>query len=257
MLPESVELRHLAIDLAMRAGELLLTSVTAGDEPTTAKTSPTDVVTAVDHASESLIVDGILQERPDDGILAEEGAERSGSSGITWVIDPLDGTVNYVYGIPYYAVSIAATAAGVSEVGVVHAPQLRETYVAVRGAGATLNGEPLKRTTAPPLEQALVATGFPYVAERRASHGALVARILPEVRDIRRLGSAALDFCGVAAGHVDGYFERNLRPWDAAAGALIAEEAGCSVELIGDDVFAGMWLTTAPGLESDLRELLI
>ena len=188
-------------------------------------------MTEADQASERLIRTRIGEARPDDGFLGEEGTDIAGTSGIRWVVDPIDGTVNYLYGLPNYSVSIAAWRGEEYLVGVVLNPATGDEYAAAAGAGATLNGRPIRVRDAVPLAQSLVATGFNYEREIRADQGAAVARLLPQVRDIRRLGSCALDLCAVAAGAVDGYVEEGTNPWDYAAGALIAREAGATVEL--------------------------
>jgi myo-inositol-1(or 4)-monophosphatase len=173
-----------------------------------------------------MLVKLIMSERPDDGLLAEEGTERESGTGIRWVIDPLDGTVNYLYGLENFAVSIAAEDADGPIVGVVHNPLTKRTFHAIRGVGASVDGRPLKVRDPVPMEHALVATGFGYDPENRRRQGALIAALLPRIRDIRRIGSAALDLCAVASGSVDAYFEEGVKAWDIAAGGLIAQEAG-------------------------------
>ena len=228
------ELLELAVRLAAEAGRVLVEERPRDLGVASTKSSPTDIVTVMDQRSEKLIVEGILAARPDDGILGEEGASREGTSGVRWVIDPIDGTVNYLYEIPMWCVSIGVEIAGETVAGVVEAPMLGETFTALRGHGAWRNGEPIRiRGGQPgdalPLSAALVATGFGYAAQRRAVQGRIVAELLPLVRDIRRAGSAALDLCSVACGRVDAYFERGTNAWDIAAGALIVEEAGGKV----------------------------
>ena len=192
------------------------------------KSSATDLVTRADRASEELIVSRLLAQRPNDGLFAEEGSRRPGTSGLEWVIDPIDGTTNFVYGYPGFAVSIAASDAQGALIGVVHDPLRRETFTAIRGAGSFCDGKQIiARQTAPPLAEALLATGFGYGADRRGEQGELLARVLPKVRDIRRGGSAALDLCSVAVGRVDAYYEGGLGRWDREAGVLVATEAGC------------------------------
>ncbi|MBZ4018855.1 inositol monophosphatase family protein [Streptomyces purpurogeneiscleroticus] len=220
------ELLALALEAARRAGELLRDGRPADLGVAATKSSPIDVVTDMDIASEKLITGFLSQRRPEDGFLGEEGASAEGSSGVRWVIDPIDGTVNYLYGQPAWAVSIAAQKDGETVVGVVAAPMRGETSHAVLGGGAFLNNAPIRVRPAPPLSQALVGTGFGYVAERRAAQAAVLASLLPQVRDIRRGGSAAIDLCDVACGRLDAYYERGLNPWDFAAGELIAREAG-------------------------------
>lgn len=202
-----------------------------GVERADTKSSATDMVTEFDHASERLIVDRLLAARPYDGVLGEEGAAAAGSSGVHWVIDPIDGTTNFLYGLPSWGVSIAATDALGTIVGAVFVPSSGEMFAAVRGAGATLDGVTIRAGACTELSSALVATGFGYEAERRRRQGARVAALLPHVRDIRRLGAASVDLCYVAAGRIDAYYEEGLGVWDFAAGELIARESGC---LTGD-----------------------
>ncbi|CAL9397705.1 Inositol-1-monophosphatase [Streptomyces sp. enrichment culture] len=229
--PLHAELLELAREAARRAGELLRDGRPADLAVHATKSSPVDVVTEMDLAAEKLITGLIAERRPHDGVLGEEGAATEGTSGVRWVVDPLDGTVNYLYGLPSWAVSIAAEQDGETVVGVVAAPMRGETYHAVRGGGAWVTGaregeRRLACRPAPPLDQALVSTGFAYVAEVRAHQAEIAGKVIPRVRDIRRGGSAAIDLCDVAAGRLDGYYERGLNPWDLAAGDLIAREAG-------------------------------
>jgi myo-inositol-1(or 4)-monophosphatase len=206
------------------------------------KSSRTDPVSDADRASEAAIVAVISRDRPGDGLFGEEGSRRPDHSGLRWVIDPLDGTVNYLYGLADVAVSIACeqrTAHGwEAVVGVVHDPGRGETFTAVRGGGAYRDGGPLSVPEPVDLPDALVATGFGYRAEARSRQAAVVAALLPRVRDIRSHGSAALELCRVAAGRCDGYYEDELGRWDWAAGALIAAEAGATVTRFGDGVLA-------------------
>ncbi|MFJ3925062.1 inositol monophosphatase family protein [Streptomyces sp. NPDC090022] len=220
------ELLELALEAARQAGALLRDGRPDDLAVAATKTSPIDVVTEMDLAAEKLITGFLAERRPADGFLGEEGASSEGTSGVRWVIDPLDGTVNYLYGLPSWAVSIAAEFRGEVVVGVVEAPLRGETYHAVLGGGAWLGGARMSCRDAAPLDQALVATGFGYLQTRRAHQAEVAARIIPVVRDIRRGGSAAVDLCDVAAGRLDGYYERGLNPWDLAAGDLIAREAG-------------------------------
>lgn len=199
------------------------------DQETSSKSSPTDLVTATDRASEAAIVHYLTTQRPKDGILAEEGSERVGTSGVCWVIDPLDGTTNFFYGHPGFSVSIAACDESGPLVGVVLDPWRQETFQAALGSGSTLNGRSLRCRTDTNLSLALVATGFAYREAQRRKQAEIVAQLLPHIRDIRRVGSAALDLCSVAAGRVDAYFEVGLQPWDLAAGSLVAAEAGAFV----------------------------
>jgi len=201
------------------------------------KSSATDAVTAIDRASEDFIRTRLLVERPDDSIIGEEGDDHAGVSNVSWLVDPIDGTVNFIYGIPAYAVSIAASIDGEVVAGFVINVVSGESWGAVRGEGAWYwaspnDAQPLRSARPAPaggLGQILVATGFNYVADVRARQAAAVAQMITQVRDIRRFGSAALDLCAVAMGRVDTFVEQGLQPWDLAAGALIAQEAGLVV----------------------------
>jgi myo-inositol-1(or 4)-monophosphatase len=250
-------LTRLAEDVAGAAADLLRRGLDRGRDGVTTKTSDTDMVTEMDRAAEELIVERLLAARPDDSILAEEGTGRDGTSSVRWVIDPLDGTTNYLYGHLRYGVSIAAEVEGQAAVGVVADPSLHEVFTAHRGGGAFLNGKPISHTGQDDLATALLATGFSYVAEQRARQAEVLTRVLPAVRDIRRHGSAALDLCWVACGRVDGYYEVGLQPWDIAAGVLIAAEAGalvCGVD--GGPPSPASVLAAAPQLGDALLRLL-
>ncbi|MDP1876064.1 MAG: inositol monophosphatase family protein [Actinomycetota bacterium] len=224
------------------------------------KSTPTDSVTAMDRGSELLIRAAILSERPDDAILGEEGGERTGSTGVRWVIDPLDGTVNYVHRLPLWGVSIAVEEQGMASVGVVVTPVLDEAYIAVRGQGAWrvrgARAERIHVSDCRVLDRALVATGFDYDAGRRAEQGAVAGRLVAEVADLRRSGSAVVDLCWLASGQVDAYFERGLNPWDLAAGALIAHEAGAVVTGLTAEAPDGVVVASAPGIASQFRRSL-
>jgi myo-inositol-1(or 4)-monophosphatase len=221
------QLRVLAADLAQRAGTLIAEGRRTGTGSVATKSTTTDLVTEYDRASEQLIVGALRATRPADGIVGEEGTADTGTSGISWLIDPIDGTTNFFYGLPGYAVSIAAADADGTVAGAVYIPATNELFSAARGEGATLNGHPIHPSTTTDLRQSLIATGFSYHAERRLTQIARLQHIIGEVRDIRRIGAAAPDLCYVAAGRVDAYFEEGLGPWDLAAGEIIAREAGC------------------------------
>ncbi|MBE3202057.1 MULTISPECIES: inositol monophosphatase family protein [Parafrankia] len=253
--PAAAELLGLGLDVAREAGALLLAGREGTVEAEATKSSPTDIVTALDRASEALVSRRLREARPQDGLLGEEGSDTPGTSGVRWIVDPLDGTVNFLYRLPNWAVSIAAEVAGEVVAGVVHAPALGLTYTAVRGGGALrwttaaatahtsagpgadagagtpgeADPEKLTGSTVTDLRGALVATGFGYTEQRRTAQVAVLTRVVPRVRDIRRMGAAALDLCAAAAGTVDAYYERGLHPWDHAAGALVASEAGLRV----------------------------
>jgi myo-inositol-1(or 4)-monophosphatase len=220
------ELLAVALEAARQAGALLRDGRPADLGVAATKSSPVDVVTEMDLASEKLIVELITGRRPQDGYLGEEGTERPSESGVRWVVDPLDGTVNYLYGQPNWGVSVAAELNGEVVVAVVAVPARGELFQAVLGRGALLDGRPLATRPAPPWGQALVATGFNYVLPVRVHQAEVLHRLMPELRDIRRGGAAAVDLCDLAAGRLDGYYERGLAPWDLAAGGLIAREAG-------------------------------
>jgi myo-inositol-1(or 4)-monophosphatase len=220
------ELGKLAADFAAGAGALVA-SYASAEQHVTAKSTETDLVTASDRAAENWLVEQILKARPADAILGEEGGERGGTSGVRWVIDPIDGTVNFVLGIPQYAVSVAAEVDGTVVAGAVCNAATGELFTAFAGGGAFLDGTPLHGPRDVPLARAVVGTGFGYEAGRRARQVALLAALLPQIADVRRMGAAALDLCAVAAGRLDAYFEIGLNAWDYAAGVLIATEAGC------------------------------
>ena len=221
------ELLILAEGIAQRAGELLSNRPDTFD--INEQSSARDFATRMDHASEKLIVSEILAARPEDGIIGEEGANRESQSGITWVIDPIDGTVNYFYNLPGWNISIAAKDDEGVLIGIVYAPTLNSMWRASRGGGAFLNDRAIHCSKAEHLEDSLIATGFSYDLAERVRQGEKIASVIPRVRDIRRNGAAAVDLCHVASGAVDGYFESGLKEWDLAAGGLIAREAGALV----------------------------
>ena len=219
--------REVAVAAARAAGEILRAGF--GGEQSVRYKGEVDPVTEVDERAEKKI-GGMLREAfPDYGILAEEGGAMPGGGEHRWIVDPLDGTVNYAHGLPVFCVSIALERAGELVLGVVHDPMREETYVAERGGGATLNGSPIRVTDTAEMIRALVATGFPYDRDTMPAALDLFARFAVVTQGMRRLGSAALDVCYVAAGRFDAYYERGVRPWDIAAGALILEEAGGTV----------------------------
>lgn len=255
--PDLDDLLALAVDLARRAGSLAL-SMREGIEVQETKSTPTDVVTAADTAAERLIVEGLAAARPGDGLLGEEGADDVGSTGVRWVVDPVDGTVNFLYGLPQWAVSLGVEVEGVTEVGVVFDPAKDELFTAVRGRGAHLNGRGLRCTEVSDLGQVLLATGFGYDARRRQAQAALLPTLLPIVRDVRRMGAGALDLCAVAAGRVDAYYEQGMSPWDWTAGALIAREAGARVGgLRGRPEGSDLVVAASPGVFDALHDLLV
>ena len=215
------------------------------------------MVSDADRDAEAVIEAVLLGERPGDGIVAEEGSATPGTSGVRWVIDPLDGTTNYLYGHPGWAVSIAAEDAEGVVAGVVADAVHGEVFTATRGGGARRDARPIACSSRDDVATALVGTGFAYDPERRRAQGEVVAALLPRVRDIRRMGAAAVDLCSVACGRLDAYFERGLGWWDLAAGGLIATEAGAVVSAIdGGPVVPGSVLAAGPGLITPLRDLL-
>ncbi|MBU4214785.1 MAG: inositol monophosphatase [Actinobacteria bacterium] len=233
------ELRDIAERVARRAGDLVRDGRPDRVEVAATKSSPQDVVTAMDLASEALLRDLLGAARPGDGVLGEEGGFTPGRTGVTWVVDPIDGTVNYLYGLANYAVMVAAVLMpddGVPDpatwtvlASCVHAPGDGRTFTAGRGAGSWLDGRRLELREPGPLDLCLVGTGFGYRREVRELQGRVLAELLPQVRDIRRLGSAGLDLCTLATGGLDLYFERGLQPWDLAAPSLVVTEAGGQV----------------------------
>ncbi|MEY9211121.1 inositol monophosphatase [Thermobifida halotolerans] len=254
--PDPRELLDLALEAARKGGALAARGQ-EGISVLDTKSSPTDVVTEMDRATEELIRGVLLGARPSDAILGEEGGAARGSSGVRWLVDPIDGTVNYLYGRAEWGVSVAAEVDGVVVAGVVEAPVRGRTYTAVRGGGARRNGEPISAAPPTTLDMALVATGFGYEARRRRRQAEVLATVLPRVRDIRRLGSAALDLCAVAEGTVNAYYERGTNPWDWGAGALIAAEAGARVAgLRGAPPNFDLLLAAVPGLFEQLHDLL-
>lgn len=286
---EPSQLLELAVHAAVRAGRMLTSGRSPGrPKVVRTKSSPTDVVTEMDRASERLIIDHIRAERPHDAFLGEEGGcvqPAANQTVVRWIIDPIDGTVNYLYGLADWAVSIAAEWSGTVLAGVVHVPERGELFTAIRGRGSWLRHaahdphdphDPHDRHDVhdPPggrgadavrlrcgaevrLAQALVATGFGYEAATRAVQGRVVAALLPAVRDIRRGGSCAVDLCSVAAGRVDAYYERGINYWDRAAGGLIAAEAGALLGgLPGEPPGPELTIAAVPGVFEELQRLL-
>ena len=247
------------LDLAERcaraAGEVLLSYYGRPAEGLASKSSATDLVSDADREAERVIRELLQRERPEDGLLAEEGSAADAASGRRWLVDPLDGTVNFLYGFHAWAVSVALEDAEGPVVGVVLDPVRDELFAAQRGGGAFVNGEPVKVSGETRLERAMIATGFSYVPERRAEQAELLRAVLPRVRDIRRAGAAALDLCFLASGRVDGYWERGLNPWDWAAGRLILVEAGgVASDLAGEP--HGLVAAATPALLAELEALV-
>lgn len=238
---------ELAERAARAAGDVLLERWRSPAQGVEAKSSATDLVSDADRAAEAAILELLMAERPSDGVVGEEGSQVEGQAGRQWLVDPLDGTTNYLYGHPAWSVSVALGDDLGPAVGVVHDPSREETFVAAREQGSRLNGARLRVRRDEALATALVATGFGYLPEARAAQAETVARVLPKVRDIRRGGSAALDLAWLAAGRLDAYYERGLQPWDWAAGRLLVVEAGGAVEELRGE---------PPGLVAGARRLV-
>jgi myo-inositol-1(or 4)-monophosphatase len=264
-------LQALAVEVAREAGALLLERFEAGGEPALAsKTTPTDLVSEADLSSERLIRERLSAARPDDAFLGEEGGGEDGSSGLTWVVDPLDGTVNFLFGVPQWCVSVAVRDGEGELAGVVFDPCRGELFAATREGpalladqvsrrGSPIGGEPMGAPArrCEDLARALVATGFAYDADVRAAQAEVIARLIPRVRDIRRFGSAALDLAWTAAGRYDAYFERTVKPWDIAAGVLVCERAGLVVrELEEREGLPWGVMAAAAGIADQLGELV-
>jgi myo-inositol-1(or 4)-monophosphatase len=251
------ELRTIAEQLARAAGDMALAGRRSGDVTATTKSSPTDMVTQYDKASEDMITAGLRELRPDDGIVGEEGASRDGTSGITWHIDPIDGTSNFYFDIPMWAVSIGAVDESGPIAGAVYVPALGDMFTAARGEGATLNGGRIAVRENSLLSDALVCTGFSYHVSEREVHAQRVATMVGQIRDIRRFGAAAIDLCFVACGRLDAYFEEHLNSWDLIAGQVIATEAGAVVtNFSGDTVTPQQVLASQPGVQKALIQLI-
>jgi myo-inositol-1(or 4)-monophosphatase len=250
-------LRELAEAVAREAGHQLREAYAGPRVNVTAKSSPTDLVSEADHAAERLIRERLAAARPDDGFLGEEGGDVTGTSGLRWVVDPLDGTINFLFGIPQWAVSIACEDGDGTLTGVIYDPMRDELWSAERDGPARLDGREVGASTRSDLATALVATGFGYDAEVRRVQAEIITRLLPQVRDIRRLGSAALDLAWTAAGRYDAFFERGLNHWDLAAGELLCLRAGLEVRAIPPVPPAEAGVVVAPpGLIGALEPLV-
>lgn len=265
--PEYADLLDLARETALTAAELIFRRRREGVKVAESKSAPEDIVTFADRESEELIRSLLADARPNDAFFGEEGTASTGTSGLTWVVDPIDGTVNYLYDIPAYAVSIAVVEGEPDPntwralAGAVANPAADELYTASAGGGSHLGSHfgsrQLRVTTGTPLSLALVGTGFSYDSGRRAKQADAVSYLIRQVRDIRRIGSAALDLCGVAAGRLDAYYEKGLKPWDHAAGALVAAEAGARVAgLHGAPASRALTIAAEPGLFDQLEPIL-
>ena len=250
---DTSELLALAIRIGRETGAMLMDRPAELEVDT--KSTAIDVVTQMDIRAEAFIVQELMAARPHDGIIGEEGADRAGTSGINWVIDPIDGTVDYLYNLPGWNVSIAAKDEHGSLVGVVTAPSINSTWWAIRGGGAFHNGKEIRCNEPIPLNRALVGTGFQYDIAHRDQQIDHVSRMLPLIRDIRRNGAAAVDICHVAMGALDGYYEHGLKEWDWAAASLVATEAGARFGLYGQAPYM-MTLTAGPSLYAELESFL-
>jgi myo-inositol-1(or 4)-monophosphatase len=258
-MPEHVqELLEVAVRVTREAADLARELREHGVTGVATKSTDTDVVTAADKATERYVRDALYERRPGDTVLGEESGESAGTGAVRWILDPIDGTVNYLYGLPQYAVSLAAEVDGVTVAGVVRNIATGEEWTATRGGGAFRDGRRLAGSGVTELGQALVATGFGYAADRRAHQAAVLAGLLSRIRDIRRFGSAALDLCFAAEGRVDAYYEKGLNLWDHAAGGLIAAEAGLLVTgLAGAPPGPDLVLVAPSGIHAALHDALV
>ena len=253
-----MSLLGLAESVAREAGASLLEAFAGPATGVAAKSTPTDLVSAADQAAEDLIRSRLAAARPDDGFLGEEGGDEDGSSGLRWIVDPLDGTINFLFGIPHWAVSIAVEDADGVLAGVVYDPLRRELWSAERDGPPSLDGEPVRSSARTQLATALIATGFGYDADVRRAQAAAIAVLLPDVRDVRRFGAAALDLAWTAGGRYDAYYERGVHRWDVEAGSLICARAGLVVEPLPEAPPQGEGILVAtPALIDELRSRLI
>jgi myo-inositol-1(or 4)-monophosphatase len=251
-------LRVIAAEAARAAGELLLERFVAGGERAVgSKSSPTDVVSEADYAAEHAIRELLATRRPGDAILGEEGGETQMGEGLRWIVDPLDGTVNFLFGVPQWCVSVAVHDDEGGLAGVVYDPLRDEIFCAERGGATTLNGSAVHGSTQADLASSLVATGFGYESSVRTLQAAVLARVLPEVRDVRRMGSAALDLAWTATGRYDAFYERGVQAWDIAAGSLLCSCAGLVVRPLHAERAAPSGVVVAPpGMIDELRALV-
>lgn len=260
--PDPTALLTLAVDLVTDIAPRLVAARAEQSDGTSTidvatKSTANDLVTEMDEWTERTLVDGILAARPNDGILGEEGASVAGTSGVRWVIDPIDGTTNYFYDLSGYSISVAVQVDGVTVAGVVSDPVRGELFTATLGGGAFRNGKPIAPSAKDSVATALVATGFNYDNKRRIRQARALATVLPQVRDIRRIGGAAVDICLVACGRADAQYEEGLSIWDVAAGLLIATEAGArATEFGGATDQPGTWVISSPAIHDDLISLL-
>lgn len=255
--PRPTDLLEIAQIPAQEAAALLTAGLSHVRELVETKTTGTDMVTEMDRRAEDHIVSAIRRARPDDAVVGEEGTAEAGTTGVEWIIDPIDGTTNYLYGHPGFGVSVAVAIHGEVVAGVVVDPVHNDVFTATKGGGANRNGARIAVSDQTQLSHTLVATGFSYEPERRRRQAEVLVHVLPSVRDIRRMGAAAVDLCSVACGRVDAFYEKGLARWDFAAGALIAREAGATVgDLTGDPPSSAFTLAAAPEVFEPLRVLL-
>ena len=251
-------LLELAQRSARLAGELLSRRFREPAAGVSSKSTPTDLVSDADRESEALLVERISTERPDDGFVTEESPDVRSRSGVRWIVDPLDGTVNYLFRIPWWCVSVAVEDERGTIAGAIYNPNVGEMFTALRGKGAFLNGTSISVSTTDRLERALIGTGFSYLDLARADQAAIVARVLPQARDVRRMGSAALDLAALACGRLDGFYEAPLERWDRAAGLLmIAEAGGVTTRLSGPQGLTDGVIASGPALHDQLCEVVL
>ena len=255
--PQAADLLALATDIANEAAAVVAKYAAERTFIVETKSTPTDLVTEADRVTEALIVRRILSARPNDGLLGEEGANRESASGIRWVIDPIDGTTNFVYGIPAFSVSIGVERDGQVVAGVVHDVALQQSYTAALGGGAHMNVHSIHVSGKTDLSTALMGIGFAYDPSRRDAQAHFYDRVMVDIRDVRRMGSAALDLCRVACGQLDGYFEFQLNPWDISAGGIIVREAGgLTTGFHGRTFEEGYVLAATPALAAPMQAVL-
>lgn len=255
--PPGPELVEIGAEAATAAGRLLLDRFGQPHRQVQAKGSPTDLVSEADRAAEALIRECLGARRPEDAVLGEEAGDAPGASGLRWLVDPLDGTINYLFGIPHWSISVACEDADGTIAGVVHDPLRDQTFAASREALPTLNGHAFEASICRDLTLAMVGTGFAYDSDVRVRQGEVATRVLGQARDLRRLGSAALDLAWTACGRFDAYYERDLKPWDRAAGALLCQQAGLRLrELPPADGLPSGLLAAPAGLVDQLEALV-
>ncbi len=255
--PDLADLRDVAERVAAEAAALLQASVDDRREAVDTKSTSTDMVTEMDRASEALLVRRLRELRPADGIVGEEGAAHPGTSGVVWVVDPLDGTTNYLYRHPGWNVSVGATVDGVPAVGAVVVPSQGDTFTAATGHGATRNGHPVRIGPPAPLRTSLIGTGFGYDPATREAQARALTTLIARIRDIRRMGAAAADLCSVACGRLDAYYETGLAEWDRVAATVVAREAGVRVEVHPDtDLGPDCTIAAHPDRFDELVDLL-